>query len=287
MVFTFDSHSIRMLLAWRDYSFELAEQKYSKYVRGRLQKGGKEEGSVALRENDSHSLCFVDLLCGIADARSGNSKLRICFGQCGTVIDGHDSIFTTALAKSQTSGRGMSNDITSNGLGRVLCKAHTVWVGHDLVRHKNSDSKLLRQTRQLTKELSKLHLSLRQFPTPGVISTEQCRGRVNDQECVPILCHNSCSNLEEFHLMFRVLRTSTCHILECGDWIETKPFGNGLKFFGTEAPFRVDVDGFSFGPSVGDCLLTSDTQGVTELCLSGPKLSKDFCDGSCFNPAFQ
>jgi hypothetical protein len=101
------------------------------------------------------------------------------------------------------------------------------------------------------------------------------------------LSHDCGGQLEQLHLVFRVVSTSVSNILQGNGGIHTEAFRNGLEFVGPESSFSVNVNGLSFGTSVRDCHLASDAEGVAELRLSGTELSKDFRDGSSLDSSFQ
>lgn len=87
--------------------------------------------------------------------------------------------------------------------------------------------------------------------------------------------------------MFRVVCAGTSDVFQGYDGVETESFGNGLEPCGTKGTFRVNVNGLAFGATIGDGELTRNTQGMTKLCFPGPEFSKDFGDGSGFNPPFE
>ena len=153
-------------------------------------------------------------------------------------------------------------------------------IGHDLVGNEDGDAKFLGQARQLTQELSHLHLALGKFAASHVVGTKEGRGGIDDEQGVAVLTHNGGGDLEEFHLVFRVVRTGASHVFEGDDGVESKALGNGLQAAGTKSSFRVNVNGLSFGAALGDGQLASDAQGVAELGLAGAEFSKDFGDGA-------
>lgn len=115
-----------------------------------------------------------------------------------------------------------------------------------LVSNAYRNAEFLRQTRQLTKELRHLHLTFTQFPTTHVVSTKERSGAVYYKERVAVLRHDSRRHFEQFHLMLRVVRTSTSDILQCNFRVQTETLRNSLETIGTEGTFRVNVDCFAY-----------------------------------------
>mmetsp|Transcript_59707 Transcript_59707/g.90022 ORF Transcript_59707/g.90022 Transcript_59707/m.90022 type:complete len:281 (+) Transcript_59707:189-1031(+) len=216
-----------------------------------------------------------------------NGVLRVGFGERGTVKDGHDSVFTPSLSQSQPCCGGMSNDISSNRLCGIFRKTHAIWIGHDLVGDKDGHSKFFRQTSELSQELPHLHLTFRKFSTTGIVRPVQCRGRIYHEQGIAILRHESRSHLEKFHLVLRVMRAGIGDVLQRYRWVHPEAFGNRLKTLGAKGTLRVDVDRFSFRSAFRNRKLAGHTQGMTELGLPCSELSKDFRNGSCFNPTLQ
>mmetsp|Transcript_863 Transcript_863/g.2032 ORF Transcript_863/g.2032 Transcript_863/m.2032 type:complete len:234 (+) Transcript_863:571-1272(+) len=181
----------------------------------------------------------------------------------------------------------MSNNVSTDRLRRVLSKRHSIWIGNDLIGHEHSHAKLLSKTSQLPQELSKLHLPLRQLSTSTVIRTEQCSGRVDNNECVTILGHDCSSHFEQFHLVFTVVGTGVGNVFEGNGWVHSESFGNGLETVGTESSFGVNVDGLSLSTTLRNGHLTRNTQRMAKLCLSRPKLPKHLRQTPRLNPTLQ
>ena len=70
----------------------------------------------------------------------------------------------------------MGNNVSTNGLGRILGKAHPIGIGHDLVGDEDSDSKFFGQSSQLSQELCHLHLTFRQLSPTGIVRPIEGRG---------------------------------------------------------------------------------------------------------------
>lgn len=227
------------------------------------------------------------LLRTVTNSRGRERKRGVRFRQRRAVKDRHDAIFPAALAKSQASGRGMSHDVATNRLGRVFGKTHPVGVCNDLIGDENRNAKFLGHSSQLSEKLADLHLTLRKFSATHVIGTEESGSGIDNQQGVSILSHNGGRRFEEFHLVLRVVGSSNCNIFQRRSWIQVETFGNGLETLWTEGPFRINVDGLSFGAPFVDGLLAGDTQGVTELRLPGTKFAKHFRNGSSFDTALQ
>ena len=189
-----------------------------------------------------------------------------------------DTILPTALAHAKTGGRGVGNNITPDGLGRVLGKAHPVGVGHDLVGNQNGHTKLLGQAGELTQKLGHLHLTFRQFATSGVVGTEEGRGGIDDDEGVTVLAEDGGGDLQKFHLMLAVVGAGVGDVLEGGDGVHVEPLGNGLEPFGAEGALGIDVHGLAFRSTVGDGQLARDAQSVAQLGLAGAEFAKDLGD---------
>lgn len=242
-------------------------------------------GRLALHQAINQSISR--LIGGIANTLSANSKLGVRLGQGGTVKDSTDTVLTATLAETQTRSRRMSDNVPANGFGRILGKAHSAGVCSDLIGDKDSDTKLFRQTSQLAKELGHLHLALAQFSTAGVVRTEKGSGTVDHEESVAVLRHDCGRQLEEFHLVFRVVGASVGHVLESHVRIQAKALGNRLEAVGTKGTFSVNVDGLALGTAFGDGHLAGDTERVGQLSLSGTELAKDFGDGSSLDSTFE
>ena len=70
----------------------------------------------------------VQLVRGIANTLRSKRKLRVRLGQGRAVVDGTDAVLTAALAETEAGGRGVGNDVASDGLGTVLGEGHAVTV---------------------------------------------------------------------------------------------------------------------------------------------------------------
>lgn len=66
------------------------------------------------------SICSCGrLLSGIADSLRANGELAVRFRKRRRVKDCTDTVLAAAFAQTETGGRRMSDDVSSNGLGRV------------------------------------------------------------------------------------------------------------------------------------------------------------------------
>ena len=104
-----------------------------------------------LFENELASSCFSAVLVAtITNSSCRNSKVGIIFPQGRTVKNGHDSIFTSSFAESQTCCGCMGNDITANWLGRVLGKTHSIRIGNHLISNEDSNTELFSEPCELS-----------------------------------------------------------------------------------------------------------------------------------------
>jgi hypothetical protein len=223
----------------------------------------------------------------IADPGVGEGKLAIGFGQAGAVVDGHDPVLPPALPQAQPGRRGVGDDVPSDGFCGVLRKGHPVGVRDNLIRDEDGNPELLGKPRQLPEELAHLHLALRELPPAGVVRPIQGRRRVDHQQGIPVLGHDGSRHLEEFHLVLRVVSPGTGNVFEGDGRVEAEALGDRPEALGPEGTLGVDVNGLSLGPALVDGHLAGHAQGVTELGLSGPELSKDLSDGSGFDASLQ
>lgn len=181
----------------------------------------------------------------------------------------------------------MRHDVPADGFGGILREAHAIWVGHYLVGDEDRYTKFFRQSSELAQKLRHLHLALGQLPTAGVVCSKQGRGGVHHEQRVTVLGHNGSCHLEQLHLVFRVVRSSVCHILQGYRRIETKSLGNGLETCGTKGSLRVNINGFAFGTSFRYCHLAGDTECVTQLRLPGSEFAEYFSDRASLDSALQ
>mmetsp|Transcript_4794 Transcript_4794/g.8561 ORF Transcript_4794/g.8561 Transcript_4794/m.8561 type:complete len:232 (-) Transcript_4794:455-1150(-) len=227
------------------------------------------------------------LLSCITNTTWAYGKRRICFREGRRVVHSANTVLSTSFSESQTSSGCMSNNVSTDGLCRVLGKGHCTRIGNNLVGHEHCHAKLFGKTSQLPQELSKLHLSLGQLSTALVIGTIQCRGRIDDNQSVTILGHDGCGHFEELGLMFTVVGAGVGHVLECNGGVHSKSLGNGLETLWAEGTFCINVDGLSFGPTISNGHLASNTKSMAKLCLARTKLSKHLRKRSRLNPSLQ
>lgn len=138
------------------------------------------------------------------------------------VLDFRDSFLTSTLAKQNSRGRSVSEDVTANRLATIRSSKEGAGsrVTLDLVRHKDSDVELCQglvrprrklniestfgDMRQLGEELVELLLALIQLTTTSVVNAEECHDAVDDKKAILVTDKEFGDLVQELHLVLRV-----------------------------------------------------------------------------------
>lgn len=218
---------------------------------------------------------------GLANTVVVDGERGLSLGKTGTVIDLADTGLVLALAEGETSGGGVGDDVTTDGLLGVRHKHRSsIDLGHHLVGDHDSHSKLVGQTLQFPEEAAKMHLAISEFTTTTVVRSVQGGGTIDDDEGVVLLTHHGRGSDEELGLVVSVVGTGDSDVVEDVLTIKTKPLGDGHETFGTERSLSVDVEGTSISTTLIEGELGTDTELVAELGLSCSELTKDLSDGA-------
>ena len=83
--------------------------------------------------------------------------------------------------------------------------------------------------------------------------------------------------------MVRVVSTGICYVIEDIVAIQPESLGDLDQSSWPESSLRVDIQCLTLATALVEWKLTGDTQGVAELCLSSPKLTKELSDRTSFD----
>jgi hypothetical protein len=126
---------------------------------------------VCHSKNRLNEEAYTSTIGSITNSIRSHCKLAVGLGQGRRIKNGADAIFSSSLTKPQPGSRSMSHNIPTNGLGRILGKAHGTGVGYNLIGHEDSHTVLFCETCELPQELGEVHLSFGELATTRVVSS--------------------------------------------------------------------------------------------------------------------
>ncbi len=179
----------------------------------------------------------------------------------------------------------MGHDVSTNWLLGVNSVCHaTARISHHLISHENGDVKLFADFLNPRKHSSKNLLSFSQLSSTRVINSVRSHDWINDHESKLIFNHGSCSLHNQIvHCIYR--ESSTNHdVVENLFRIESKFIGYLFNPLRSKSVLSVNIQNFALTSSTGTRKLSSHTQSVRQLSLSGTEFSEGFSDALALNP---
>jgi hypothetical protein len=121
-----------------------------------------------------------------------------------------DTFFATTFAEQDTSGRCMSEYVTTDGLTSIGTCEQSAGAGIrlDLVDDQDSNVEFLRHLTELAEVLAQLSLTFVQFSTAMEVVAEVCHDAVDDEKTILPARERLSQATELLVLVFTVLRTN-------------------------------------------------------------------------------
>ena len=215
-------------------------------------------------------------------------KQAIALRQARTIVNLTDARLAPALLQTQARGRGMGDDIASDGflgIGIEHGAGPAIDLGDDLVGDDDGDAELVREALQRAHEPGQVRLAVRELAAAGEIGAVEGGGAVDDEEGKAGLAHHLAGLVQQLQLVVGIVGARVGHVVQHLFAVEPVAVGDGEAAHGPEGAFGVDVEAFAFAPAHVEGQLARHRERVADLRFARAEFPEDFRDGARFDAA--